>query len=111
MKLVFDGGGSETIRTESETDQPLGGVSIQQKIELRLIKNVGDPNSPTFSIPTAEWGPLWLIHKYKGERDKLDPTLKTWLVEFPVGAPGATGFVRLKLKFEHVLPELDKWPR
>jgi hypothetical protein len=52
------------------------------------------------------WGPLWLIHKYKGE--KVDPT--SWLVEFRVPASGAKGTLRLKLKFDGALPALDKWP-
>jgi hypothetical protein len=51
---------------------------------------------------------LELLHKYKGERDKADP--KTWLVKLPMTAPGAKGIIRLKLKFDNVLPELDKWP-
>jgi len=107
MKLIAEGGSSETIRTETETDQKIGDAPVQQKLELKLFKNAGDPNSPTFSISTGDWGPLWLIVKHKGERDKSDP--KTWVVEFPVGAPGASGSVRLKLKFERALPELDKW--
>jgi hypothetical protein len=77
---------------------------------LRLIENVGVTGSAIFSIPTGEWGALWLIQQYKGERDKTDPSQKTWLVEFPVGAPGATGSLRLKLKFERALPDWDKWP-
>jgi hypothetical protein len=109
MKLVFDGGTSETIRTGSDSDQKIGDVPVQQKLELRLIKNANEPTSPTFAIPFSDWGSLELIHKYKAERDKADP--KTWLVKFPVGAPGATGLIRLKLKFESVLPELDKWPQ
>jgi len=106
MRLSFAGGNSEWIRTES--DEKIGDVPVQQKVDLLLNQNVLVPNSPTFTIHTAEWGPLWLIHRYKGERDKIDP--KIWQVEFPVGAPGATGSVRLKLKFDRVLPELDKWP-
>jgi hypothetical protein len=108
LKLVFDGGTGETIRTESDADQKVGDAPVAQKLELRLIRNAGEANSPTFSVNTGEWGPVWLIHKYKGERDRVDP--KTWLVEFPVGAPGTTGSIRLKLKFERALPELDKWP-
>jgi len=107
IKLIVEGATSETIRTETEKDKPIGDAPVQQKLELRLFKNGGDPSSPNFSISTGEWGPLWLIHKYKGEREKGDP--KTWLVEFPVGAPGASGSIRLKLKFERPLPELDKW--
>jgi hypothetical protein len=107
IKLIAEGGTGETIGTETETDLKIGDAPVQQKLELRLFKNIGDPNSPTSSTSTGEWGPLWLIHKYKGERDKTDP--KTWLVEFPVGAAGANGFIRLKLKFERPLPELDKW--
>jgi hypothetical protein len=107
IKLIAEGASSDTIRTETETDQRIGDTPVQQKLELRLYKNIGDPNSPSSPINTGEWGPLWLIHKYKGERDKADP--KTWLVEVPVGAPGASGFVRLKLKFERPLLELDKW--
>ena len=108
LKLVFEGGNNEALRTGSEKDERLGEVPVQQKLELRLIKNVNEANSQTFSIATSEWGPIWLLHRYKGERDKADP--KTWLVEFPVGAPGAKGTIRLKLKFERPLPELDKWP-
>jgi len=108
LKLIFDGGNNETIRTESESDQKIGDAPVQLKLELRLLKNVNQTDSPTFPIPTGDWGPLWLIQKYKGEPQKGDP--KTWLVEFPVGAPGAAGTVRLKLKFERALPEPDKWP-
>ena len=38
----------------------------------------------------------------------MDP--KLWRVEFPVKELGPSSWVRLKLKFEGVLPELDKWP-
>jgi hypothetical protein len=106
MKLVCEGVTSETIRTENDSE--LGEVPIQQKLELRMIKSVHDANSPTFPITTADWGPLWLIHKHHGERDKVDP--KIWLVEFPVAAPDASGSIRLKLKFDRPLPELDSWP-
>jgi hypothetical protein len=108
IKLVFDGGNTETVRTESEGDPKLGDAPVQQKLEFRLIRNAGDSNSPTHPIVTPEWGPLWLIQHYKGEPDKGNRSV--WLVEFPVGAPGANGAVRLKLKFERALPELDKWP-
>lgn len=107
MKLIAEGGTTETIRTESDSDQKIGDAPVQQKLELRLIKNANEANSATFSVNTGDWGPLWLIVKHNGERDKADP--KTWLVEFKVGAPGASGAIRLKLKFERPLPELDKW--
>ena len=102
MKLLFDGSGGEVVRTESEADQKLGDAPVSQKLELKMIKNVNEASSPTFSIETSEWGPLWLIHKYKGERDKSDP--KTWLVEFPAGAPGAVGKIRLRIKFASESP-------
>ena len=109
MKLVCDGCNSETIRTGDSGDQKMGEAPIQQKIELRLIRNTAEgASSQTFPIQAPEWGPLWLIHKYKGEREKLDP--KTWLVELPLTAPDTSGSLRLKLKFDGVLPELDKWP-
>jgi hypothetical protein len=107
IKLVAEGSAGGSIRTDGETDQQIGDAPVQQKLELRLFHNIGEQNSQPFSIATGEWGPLWLIHKYKGERDKADP--KTWIVEVPMTAPGATGSVRLKIKFERPLPELDKW--
>src|ERR1051326_3965042 len=107
MKLIAEGGTGDSIRADSaDTDLKIGDAPVQQKLELRLYKNIGDPQSPTFSINTGEWGPIWLIHKYKGERQA---DTKTWLVEFPVGAPGASGSIRLKLQFDRPLPELDKW--
>ena len=108
LKLIFEGGNPEAVRAGSETDQKLGDAPVQQKLELRQFRNVNEANTQTFPMATAEWGPLWLVHRYKGERDKADP--KIWHVEIPVGAPGAKGSVRLKLKFERALPELDKWP-
>ena len=109
IKLVFDGSSTEAVRAGSDSDQKIGDAPVQQKFELRLFKNVNTPDSPTSKVAvTGDWGPLELIHKYKGERDKADP--KTWSVKIPVTAPGAKGLVRLKLKFESVLPELDKWP-
>jgi hypothetical protein len=107
MKLVAEGGTSDSIRTDTETDLKIGDAPVQQKLELRLYKNIGDTGSPPFTINTGEWVPVWLIHKYKGEREKANPAI--WLVEFPVGAPGASGSIRLKLKFDRPLPELDKW--
>jgi hypothetical protein len=101
--LAFNGGNSGWIRTQD--DEKIGDVPVDQKLELMLRQNEG---AQTFTNGTAEWGPLWLIHQYKGQRDKLDP--QTWLVEMPVWVPNAVGSVRLKLKFEGVLPELDKWP-
>jgi hypothetical protein len=109
LKVVFDGGPAEGTRAGSESDLKMADVPVQQKFELRHIKNVNTPDSPTAKvIQTGDWGPLELIHKFKGERDKVDP--KTWLVKIPVSAPGAKGVIRLKLKFENPLPELDKWP-
>jgi hypothetical protein len=107
IKLVAEGSAGGSIRTDGETDQQIGDAPVQQKLELRLFKNIGAENAQPFSIATGEWGPLWLIHKYKGERDKADP--KTWVVEVPMTAPGSSGSVRLKIKFERPLPELDKW--
>jgi hypothetical protein len=106
VKLIIEGGAGGSIRTDSDADLPIGDAPVQQKLELRLFKNIGVPSDGTFSITTGEWGPLWLIHKYKGERDKSG---NTWVVEIPMNAPGASGVVRLKLKFERALPELDKW--
>lgn len=107
IKLIAEGGTGESIRTGSETDQKIGDAPVQQKLELRIFKNIGDTGAAPFSIKTGEWGPLWLIHSFKSERDKATPV--TWLVEIPMTAPGASGYVRLKLKFERPLPELDKW--
>jgi len=107
LKLIAEGSAGGSIRTDKETEMQIGDAPVQQKLELRLFRNSGDPASPTFSITTGEWGPIWLIHKYKGEREKGDG--KTWVVEVPVSAPGASGSVRLKLKFERSLPDLDKW--
>jgi hypothetical protein len=108
IKLIVEGGTGESVRPGSDADLKMGDAPVQQKLELRLFKNIGDPGSPTFSITTGEWGPVWLIHRYKGERDKAAPV--NWLVEIPMTAPGASGYIRLKLKFERPLPELDKWP-
>lgn len=110
IKLVAEGATSDSVRADStDADLKIGDAPVQQKLELRLYKNINaeDAKSPPFSIGTGDWGPIWLIHKYKGERQADG---KTWLVEFPVGAPGASGTIRLKIKFERVLPELDKWP-
>jgi hypothetical protein len=106
IKLIAEGSAGGSIRTDNESDLLIGDAPVQQKLELRLFRNIGDTSAP-FSITTGEWGPLWLIHKYKGERDKTEG--KSWLVEIPMEAPGASGKVRLILKFERALPELDKW--
>lgn len=108
LKLVCPGVNTETKRTESDTDLNLGDVPVQQKLTLNFYKNINDANPTPSPVATEAWGPVWLLHKYKGERDKADP--RTWLVEFPATMPGASGNVRLKLKFERALPELDKWP-
>ena len=108
--LQSNGSTTAAVRAGADTtDQKIGDAPVQQKFELLLYKNVNTPDSPTSKVAvTGDWGPVELIHKYKGERDKADP--KTWSVKIPVTAPGAKGLVRLKLKFESVLPELDKWP-
>jgi hypothetical protein len=108
LKVLYDGGAGESVRTESGSDQKIGEVPVQQKIELRLFKNANDPASPVYPITTGPWGPVSLLLNYKSERDKADP--KTWLVEIPLKAPVSGGFLRLKIKFEHPLPELDSWP-
>jgi len=100
--------GGETVYTGLTDDQKIGAIAVNQKLDLRLIKNPNESNSAAFPISTEEWGPLWLLHKYSGKRDKADPTV--WHVQMPVGAPGAKGSLRLKLKFEKPLPELDNWP-
>jgi hypothetical protein len=106
IKLIAEGSTGGSTRTEDEKDQPIGDAPVQQKIELLVYKNIGAPAAGSCSITTGEWGPLWLIHKYNGERDK---TGNTWVVEVPISDLGASGKVRLKLKFERPLPELDKW--
>jgi hypothetical protein len=106
IKLIAEGSAGGSIRTETDTDQQIGDAPVQQKLELQLFKNIGAPSEGTFSINTGVWGPLWLIHKYNGEREKGG---NIWTVEVPMDAPGASGKVRLKIKFEHPLPELDKW--
>jgi hypothetical protein len=108
LKLVVDGSNSEAIRAGSDADQKIGDVPLAQKLELRFSRNINDPASPTYSITTAEWGALELLHKYNGDKDKVDP--RTWVVKLPMAAPGAKGSIRLKLRFENSLPELDKWP-
>jgi hypothetical protein len=109
MKLIFDGGSNDPIRTGFPEDQKLGDAPLQQKLELRLIQNINEANPKTARVPTLEWGPLELIHKYPSERNTTDP--RVWLVRIPVPGPGATGLIRLRLRFEHALPELDKWPK
>jgi hypothetical protein len=108
IKLIAEGSNNEAIRAGSDSDQKIGDAQVARKIELRLSRNINDPNSPTSSITTGEWGALELLHKYNGEKDKADP--KTWLVKVPMTAPGAKGSIRLKLKFDNALPEIDKWP-
>ena len=99
-KLSFLGGNGDWTREEKVGDAP-----VDRKFDLQLRMNLA--GSATYTHSIGDWGSLWLIHRYKGTRE---PDGKTWLVEFPVGAPGAAGAVRLKLTFEHGLPELDKWP-
>jgi hypothetical protein len=83
-------------------------VPVWQKLKLQLIKNVNEPNSKTFDVPTGDWGPLWLIHTHKGQREGDG---RSWLVRFPAKAEGANGWIRLRVKFERPLPELDNWAR
>jgi hypothetical protein len=106
IKLIAEGGTGESVRTGMDADQKIGDAPVQQKLELRLFKNINDQNAAPFSITTGEWGPIWLIHKYKAEREKDQ---KTWIVKVPMTAPGASGAVRIMLKFERVLPELAEW--
>lgn len=111
VKLIVNGVGNEAVRTGSETEQTLGNAAVQQHLELRLIQNANDPGSKTLPIPTSDWGPLELLHKYSAERDKTDP--RTWWLTVPAGmtANGTKASLRLKLRFESMLPELDKWPK
>src|SRR5205085_7476741 len=109
MKLVSEGKDNVIIRTAKEQDQPLGVAAVNQRIELQLIKNVNANDLTTFTNSIGNWAPLWLLHKYQGQREK--PNGKIWHVEFPVGAPGANGLLRLKLEFDRGLPELDNWPK
>src|SRR5258708_39877198 len=106
MKLIADGATAESIRTESDADQRIGDPAVQQKLELRLVKNANEANSPTFAISTGDWGPLWLIHKYQGERSKTDP--KVWQGGEPGGGPGANGLVGLEPKIGAGTPRLAK---
>ena len=56
----------------------------------------------------VEWGPLWLLHQYKGR--KIDAA--NWFVELPVKGivAGDKALIPLKVKFERALADLDKWP-
>jgi len=108
MRLISDAGLGEAIRTDESTEKKLGEISVQQKVQLLLMRRDDDPKGPKFTNSTPEWGPIWLIHQYKGERDKKDPA--SWAVEFPPGDSNANGVIRLKLKFDHPLPDLDQWP-
>ena len=100
--------GGDPVQTGSGKDEEIGPVPVNQKLDLVLIKSLNETNSKTFPIPTEDWGPLWLLHKYPSKRDAADKTV--WHVQMPLNAPDAKGVLRLKLKFENALPDLDNWP-
>jgi hypothetical protein len=100
--------GGDPIQTGSAKEEELGQVPVNQKVELVLIKNANEPNSRTVPLATEDWGPLWLLHKYPAKRDATDKTV--WHVQMPISAADAKGIIRLKLKFENPLPDLDNWP-
>jgi len=108
IKVFVGNAGSENVRTGSETEQKLGDVPVDKKVEFRIYKSINAPNEPTITNSTKEWGPLWLIHRHGGERDKADP--RNWQVEVPVEELGPAARLRLKIRFDRVLPERDKWP-
>jgi hypothetical protein len=96
------------IRT-SPDEIDLGTIRSNEKIDLLLTKNRNIQNSPTVQITTKEWGPLYLIYKYKGRKDG---ELNSWIVEFPDERLGSSKMMmRLRLKFARALPDLDNWPK
>ena len=106
IKLAFPGDSNKKERSEDSNDIVLDGrVPVEQKFAIQLSQQA---NTPAKSKDTDAWGVVWLIHKWGRAPSKAD--LTSWLVDWPVDEPGYQGMIRLKLKFDRPLPELENWP-
>jgi hypothetical protein len=62
------------------------------------------------AVPSPKWtawGPLYLIAQ-QGGKPQADGS---WLVSLPTNDPTYKGSLRLALKFDQPLPDLDHWPK
>ena len=105
IRLVANRGGS--ARTGALEDQKLGSPTMDSALTFQLVQSAADPNARTSPYAAGEWGAIALLHKFKNPQ-KLDAT--TWAVAWPLKATDGLGAIRLKLKFERALPELESWP-
>ena len=93
--------------TNVGTDIELGSLSTARKLTLELIEQ-RVPNAKTTTRETPDWGPFWLLRKYR-DRNMSSKDPSTWYVVWPMQA-GSQEAISLKLKFDRPVPDPDEWP-
>lgn len=108
--LKLEVGGVSNDRNQTDTrvnvDKSIGDALLDKKLKLNFYENV-DSTTPV-AVTTPDWGAVWLVFSYNGAMVNHDPT--TWEVFLTSQDPKWKGPVRLVLKFDHKLPNLEKWP-
>ena len=84
----------------------LGKVGLNKSCNFQLYRR-DDDKDPAQTISQNDWGPLALAAKYGKPAQEGDFT--TWIVRRPVD--GGNGALRLKLKFDEPLMDLEQWPK
>jgi hypothetical protein len=106
-KLSSETDPGKLASTATLEDEPMGQLPASQAFSLTLFKI--DEATDKSVYKTEPWGPLWVLAKYKGLPSKGD--LTTWVVDWPVESPLATGAIRLKFKFDRPFAGWDTWPK
>jgi GTP-binding protein EngB required for normal cell division len=100
------GDSTKMENTNVGSDQELGKVGLNKSCNFQLYRR-DDDKDPAQTISQNDWGPLALAAKYGKPAQEGDFT--TWIVRRPVD--GGTGALRLKLKFDEPLMDLEQWPK
>ena len=96
------------VRTSDPDDQKLGSPTVEQRLIVQLIQNVGATDPKTSAYDLGEWGAIAMLHRSKNPPVKAEPT--TWTVNLALKPEDGQGSIRLKLKFDRPFPELENWP-
>jgi hypothetical protein len=90
----------------SQEEKELGKVDVLGPCTFQFTRRADSTEKPTEQGVDKPWGPIWLITQYGG-KPSADGT---WTVAYPLDEIAAGGKLRLKLRFDEPLPDLDHWP-
>jgi hypothetical protein len=104
----LDAQGAEMVMSNNAKEEALGTVLLRGPLALQLLKQ--STTEVYKAVPSPKWtawGPLYLIAQ-QGGKPQADGS---WLVNLPTNDPTYKGSLRLSLKFDQPLPDLEHWPK